>query len=139
MASVSVTIDIDEMHVPKIDEAAVGRWIESRLNDARNRFIQRVSRGGGAGRIYRHGKRSQHHASAPGEYPATDSGRLVNSVHYEMRGPYSGALVSDVGYAGFLTEGTVRMAPRKMLADALHEVLESNPRKDLLARALTSE
>lgn len=136
MASVTVSIDVGDMPQPTIDDDAISSWIEARLNDARNLFVQRVSRGGGGGRVY---GRREHRASAPGEYPATDSGRLVNSVHYEMRGPREGALFSDVEYAAYLTEGTFKMAPRLMLADALEEVLNNRPRTDVLARVARME
>lgn len=140
MASLSVSIDIDpEIGAPSLSDDVISAWVEARLNDARNIFIQRMSRGGGSGRLYRHGRRTVHRASAEHEYPATDSGRLVNSVDYEMRGPREGALVTQVEYAKFLTEGTAHMAARRMLADALAEALENRPQGDALARAARIE
>src|SRR5262249_41818865 len=101
-----------------------------------NLFIQRVSRGGGSGREYRRGSRRRHRASAPGEYPATDTGRLVNSIAYQMHGPREGAIFSDLEYAGYLADGTSRMDPRKMLRDALQEVLDNDPNPGPLAGAV---
>jgi hypothetical protein len=130
MVGISVTIEFDDMPMPEVDEEAIGRWIEGRLNAARNLFIRNVSRGGGTGRTYRRGRRGVHQASAPGEYPVTDSGRLVNSIDYEMNGPLRGTLFSTVEYARFLRDGTTgirEMKPRKMLDEALEEALATGP------------
>lgn len=135
MVAINVSFDLDDLPEPAVDDAAISAWIEARLNDARNLFIQRVSRGGGGGQTYRRGHGRYHRASAPGEYPATDSGRLVNSVNYQMHGSREGSLFSDVEYSRYLTEGTVHMAARRMLADTLTEVLENRPASDRLASA----
>jgi hypothetical protein len=132
---VDVVVTIPELPNVEIDDEAISRWISSRLNAARNVFIRRVSRGGGSGRVYRRGKR-HHVASAPGEYPVTDSGRLVSSVDWELLEARSGRLLSDIDYAAYLTSGTSTMAPRKMLADALDEALNYATDPDGLAQAL---
>lgn len=129
-----ITIQLELEGMPTeavIEDDVISAWIEARLNDGRNTFIQNVSRGGGSGHRY-----GNHTASAPGEYPATDTGRLVNSVDYQMHNPREGALVSDVKYAEYLTDGTQFMAPRKMLADALAEALAARPASDDLAKAV---
>lgn len=136
MAGVHVTIEFDALPEPEIDDEAITAWIESRLNDARNLFIRNVSRGHGGGRTYRRSRgRIVHKASAPDEYPATDGGRLVGSIAPQMLGPREGALYSNVEYARYLAEGTQHMAPRRMLADAIAEVIENQPRGDVLASA----
>lgn len=122
MISATIEINIPEMPQPSIDEATVTRWIESRLNGARNRFIKNVSAG-------------KPNPSKPGEYPRTDTGRLVNSAHAQMLSPFEGSLRSDVEYAEYLTRGTSRMAPRKMLREALDEEILDRPETDQLARA----
>ena len=133
MTGVTVKATISDLAVPVIDDATITAWIEDRLNDGRNTFVRSVSRGGGGGRVY---GRRKHHASAPGEYPVTDGGRLVNSVDTQMHGAREGALTSDVLYAAWLTDGTKRMAPRKMLKDALTEALTARPQEDQLAKAV---
>lgn len=52
-----------------------------------------------------------HIASAPGEPPANRSGRLANSFEYKV-GTYDLVVGSDLNYAKFLEEGTVKMKPR---------------------------
>ena len=131
---VSVRVDVPTILVPEVDDDVIAGWIEARLNNARNHFIMQMARGGGGGRVYRRGQKF-HRASAPGEYPVTDGGRLANSVSIQMTDKLEGRLSSDVEYAEYLTSGTSRMAPRKMLADALQEMMERRPMFTDLARA----
>jgi hypothetical protein len=126
MALVGLEITMKNLPRPLRDEHAVTAWIEARLNDARNTFVRNVSRGTGGGRVYSRGRRT-HRASAPGEYPATDTGRLVNSVDYRMVSPTEGVLFSDIDYAEYLTKGTRHMAKRKMMREAVEEALASRP------------
>jgi len=80
-----------------------------------------------SGRVYVRGNVS-HQSSAPGEAPASDTGRLVNSINGEL---VKGALESIVRagsgvvkYARMLEFGTVRMAARPFFTPAV----ESNRR-----------
>lgn len=139
MVSVNLSFDLDDLPEPKVDDEAISTWIEARLNEARNLFVQRVSRGGGGGRVYRRGRHITHRASGPGEYPATDQGRLVNSIATQMHGPREGSIFSDLEYSRYLTEGTAHMSARRMLRDALLEVLENVPGTDRLANAAKIE
>jgi|GEM_PF-2045142 len=132
-------VEITIPHLPniEIDDDAIAAWIEGRLDDAHELFIRQMSRGRGGGRIYRRPGRTLHYASAPGEYPVTDSGgRLVGSVHPEMTDKREGQLWSDVQYAGYLTSGTERMEPRRMLEDVINDVLAQRPESDQLARCV---
>jgi hypothetical protein len=129
--TVSVKSTASDMPEVRIDEDIIEAWIEERLNEARDTFVLHLS-GGGGGRTYKGG----HRASAPGQYPATDSGRLANSVDYQMRDSREGALFSDIEYATYLTDGTIHMAPRKMLYDAIEEVLGTRASTEALTRAV---
>jgi len=131
MTAISVTVTVSGDVRPRIDDSVIAAWIDARLNDGRNTFITNASRGGGGGRQY-----GRHRASAPGEYPATDSGRLVNSVDSQMNSDYEGELFSDVEYGRYLAGGTSRMAPRKMLYEALTEALDARPDFDALTAAV---
>jgi len=97
---VTLEIKADGLPVPSIDEDVVTRWIQARLNGARNRFVRSVSAG-------------KPNPSKPGEYPRTDTGRLVNSAATQMVHWNEGSLRSDVAYAEYLTRGTPMMAPRE--------------------------
>jgi len=131
MAGVSVKISVRLPSLSaEIDEDVIAGWIEDRLNDGRNTFIMHMS-DGGSGIDY-----GGHIASAPGEYPQTWGGALANSVMPEMHGTRSGSLISDVIYAGYLTTGTKKMAPRQMFAEALEEVIDARPETDALRGAV---
>jgi hypothetical protein len=89
----------------------LAQWLQAKLDEARNYFIQNASGPS---------------PSAPGAYPGLRSGALVGSINVEASG-LSGSISAGVGYAGFLASGTRRMAPRKMLREALDETLPQNP------------
>ncbi len=69
----------------------------------------------GSGRIY-----GKHQASAPGEPPAVDTGRLRNATQADTQvrrdgDDIVGRVVANVDYAHALEVGTERMAPRPFL------------------------
>lgn len=71
-----------------------------------------------SGRVYeKYDPRRTHTASAPGQYPASDTGRLLGSVRMEL--PTSARLVGRVGtavdYGAYLEFGTSRMTARPWL------------------------
>ena len=73
---------------------------------------------GGGGRTYQKSNPTRTHtASAPGSYPATDTGRLVSSVRMIL--PNVGTMTGEVGtavkYGAWLEFGTSRMAARPWL------------------------
>lgn len=77
---------------------------------------QGIGRGTKSGRVYRRGGVT-HQASAPGQYPASDTGRLLSSVQVVL--PTASRLEGEVGtnvmYGRFLEFGTSRMAARPWL------------------------
>lgn len=80
----------------------------------------------GSGVTYKRGKNGTHQASAPGEPPAPDSNRLVNSIHHEVGGD-SARVGTDEPYAKPLEFGTTTagrghhtvIAPRPFMRPAL--------------------
>jgi phage gpG-like protein len=84
--------------------------------DTHNFAKEGIQRGPKSGRVY--GKRG-HRASAPGEYPASDTGRLASSVTMILPAavaPKVTAVVgTDVMYGKYLEFGTSRMAARPWL------------------------
>jgi HK97 gp10 family phage protein len=92
-----------------------------------NRAVEGIIDPPKTGRIYRskHRKGKLHQASAPGEFPAADSGRLHQSItHAEVPAP-AGTIAVEVAanapYATFLELGTSKMEPRPFMAPALRE------------------
>lgn len=73
----------------------------------------------GTGRVY-----GRHTASAPGEPPAPDTGRLRNAVQTEVyRSPtaVTGEVSINTEYAAALELGTERMAPRPFASTVVRE------------------
>lgn len=69
------------------------------------------------GVVYKRNGRS-HHASAPGESPAIDTGRLSRSLKERYPDPFTGEVVSDEEYASILEYGGKNMAARPFLGPA---------------------
>lgn len=61
-------------------------------------------------------------ASAAGEYPAVQTGRLMASIQTRVRGNEM-TIGTTAPYARYLAEGTTRMGKRKMSEDALEEAI----------------
>lgn len=76
-----------------------------------------IQRGGRSGRIYRKYKpRREHRASAPGEPPKTDTGRLVSSIKTDVDADrLGGAVGTNLKYGEYLEFGTKNMAARPWL------------------------
>jgi HK97 gp10 family phage protein len=78
----------------------------------------------GRGRLYARyrGGRSPilHRASAPGDYPATDTGRLLSSIATDFS-DLTAEIGSHVNYSGFLEAGTSKMQARPWLLPSLKE------------------
>lgn len=88
----------------------IHRAVIAATTKARTAAIQNVQRGEKSGVIY-----GNHQASAAGESPATDTGRLVGSI--EMDAP-RGLIKSKLDYAFWLEFGTQHIAPRPFLRPA---------------------
>lgn len=102
-----------------VDDAELHKWLTIIGEEAKKHFTKGV-RSQHTGRVgYRKGG-GRFIRSAPGEYPAEDSGRLLAST--KMRVTRTTVVIgTDVFYAKFLTEGTRMMEKRKMYREALAE------------------
>lgn len=74
----------------------------------------------GSGQTYQRGGVA-HTASAPGESPATDTGRYKSSIRHELRA-ISARVLTDVEYAAPLEFGTDDIEPRPMWEVVINEV-----------------
>lgn len=102
------------------------RWVKSIMGPPKSGEVYTTrffTIGQGAGRIVvPYGSRPAHQASAAGEYPASDSGRLVNSRRIEYHtGERRASMIVAAKYALHLEYGTDRMEPRPHLRRALAE------------------
>lgn len=82
--------------------------------------VRGVQRGPATGRTYRKSApRRVHTASSPGEYPASDTGRLASSIKLQLpmvgsRNPV-GQVYTNLRYGVYLELGTVKMRARPFL------------------------
>lgn len=133
-------IEIDDTALDAFLDRVVPADIERRAFNVENRAKRLlVMHGGGRvyttrfwrdrqGRLRRGGRRVPHQASAPGQPPATDTGRLLQSIHHEIHGvgqDVEARIGSDVNYAIYLELGTRYMAPRPFLRPALQAAGDS--------------
>jgi HK97 gp10 family phage protein len=98
---------------------AVFRGIVRGTEQVRADAVRSIMSGGRSGRVYiRRGV--THQASAPGEPPASDTGRLANSIRTEYDATrLVGRVVVDAVHGPFLEYGTQTLAPRPFLRPAL--------------------
>ena len=108
----------------KLTEAALEHaWKESGIT-VTNRLRYILSNGPRTGRVYTIRGR-KHQASAPGEAPARLTGKLIQSVDYEVTGHHTlevgEHVLEDGPIAGWLEFGTKKMAPRPHLKVAVEQ------------------
>lgn len=95
----------------KFDDA-VADAIEDTILQIRTEVIKGLQRGPASGRVYKKSNpKRTHQASAPGQPPMSDTGRLVGSIYMDIR-PTSATVGSRLAYAHYLEFGTRKMAPR---------------------------
>jgi HK97 gp10 family phage protein len=98
---------------------AMMRGVVKGVETVRSAAIQSIQSGPKTGRIYRRGS-VIHQASAPGQSPASDTGRLVNSIvtSYQPE-TLSGTVQAGTEYAPYLEFGTATIEPRPFMRPAL--------------------
>lgn len=114
MASLSLTLQLvklDKFHADFRAEL-IRAYLELVGREAVKAF-QRGSAAAGGGRMGRYRSASQ-----PGDWPARQSGSMFGDFRYELSGD-SVTIGSSVFYAGFVFNGTSKMAKRKGDNEAL--------------------
>lgn len=118
MAKAKVTVTLDVPLAQAVSQAAAERGVRAVVLDA-ERVMKVMLSQPGSGRIYPRGKTGFHRASAPGEPPAPDTGRLRNSVQTEVfraPGEVSGRVSVNTEYAAALELGTEKVKRRPYLS-----------------------
>lgn len=103
----------------------------------RNEALRLIMQTAKTGRLYRI-RGVVHQASAPGEPPASDTGRLANSIStaYDQE-KLVGTVSANTEYASFLEYGTAKMEARPFMRPALAEKTEEVT--ELINRAIAAE
>ena len=120
-----VRVQIDQALANRVALDAAERGIRAATIEAESLTKVLLSQPGG-GKIYSRGKTVQHRASAPGEPPAPDTGRLRASITTEVvRGASEvrGIVTANTEYAAALELGTEKMRPRPYLSRVPREFI----------------
>jgi HK97 gp10 family phage protein len=84
--------------------------------------IKSIQRGPASGRTYEKFKpRRTHRASAPGEAPQSDTGRLAGSIESQRITVLSYSVGTPLDYGRFLEFGTMKIAERPWLRPAIEK------------------
>ena len=101
-------------------EAEARKAVEATALEVRGDIVKRYQRGPKTGKQYTRGNVT-HQASAPGEAPATDTGRLASATEYSMTGKLSAEVSNSVIYGPMLEFGTQSIEPRPAWRPAVQE------------------
>ena len=127
-----ITFDMSEVEglVSAIDDAS-GPAMQETFNQlaelTRGEAVKAIQSGPATGIVYeKSNPRRTHQASAPGEAPMTDEGRLASSIAVDVKSPASVKRVRDakaetgsnLEYADWLENGTSRMEARPFMFPA---------------------
>lgn len=109
--------------------AEVRRALQRGALAIENRAVEGIINPPKTGRVYKskHRKGATHQASAPGEFPAADSGRLhqsITSVEASTGDTIRFETGGNVDYATYLELGTSRMEPRPFLTPSYDENID---------------
>jgi len=86
-------------------------------------IVKSLDNGPASGRTYRKSNPTRTHtASAPGQPPMTDTGRLANSITFDRIGDLTATVGSELIYATWLEYGTSRMASRPFFRPAVERM-----------------
>jgi phage gpG-like protein len=95
--------------------------VKGTAQNVRTHAIKSIQRGTKSGVTYKKTNPNRtHRASAPGEAPATDTGRLAGSIRADIEGK-SAEVSANTEYASPLEFGTQKIEPRPFLFPALEK------------------
>lgn len=114
-----MSVSFDSAAILEAARRAAMRAIVRGTESVRNEAISLILNAPKTGRVYQR-RGVEHQASAPGEPPASDIGRLVNSIRtsYDV-GELVGTVIASTAYAPHLEYGTQKIEPRPFMRPAL--------------------
>lgn len=122
MSKISIKVQgVDELfadlkRLGAISEDAVVDTINDLAMDTHSNAVQGIQRGPASGRTYTRGNVT-HRASAEGEYPMSDTGRLASNVEFTVasKSKPQAEVGTNIIYGRWLEFGTSKMAARPWL------------------------
>lgn len=131
-----MSVKIDTQQFRANVRVAAFKGLVRATEHVRNEVVRLLTSSSHSGRTYiRRGV--AHQASAPGEPPATDTGRLVGSIRTEYdEAQMVGRVIASTKYAAMLEFGTQRMEPRPFMRPALensHDEIVNDIKTDVMA------
>ena len=128
MAKVTVTENTIERKLTALRKAgpdAVHEFVTELTLDIHARAVRGIKSKPATGRIYRKSNPNRTHtASAPGEYPMSDTGRLASSIQFELptnRTRPQGVVGTNLNYGKFLEFKPANRGGRPWLSRAVKE------------------
>jgi HK97 gp10 family phage protein len=95
--------------------------VRGTAQNIRTHAVKSIQRGPKTGVEYQKYKPNRRHrASAPGQAPATDTGRLAGAIKADINGKKA-EVVADTEYAAWLEFGTQDMEPRPFMVPAMEK------------------
>jgi HK97 gp10 family phage protein len=95
--------------------------VRGTAQNVRSHAVRSIQRGTKSGTVYKKtNPKRTHTASAPGEAPATDTGRLASSMSANIDG-LRAEVSANTNYAAELEFGTQRMQPRPFMLPAIEK------------------
>lgn len=100
-----------------------GKAVLATAVEMRADIVTSIQRGPASGRTYKKSNPTRTHtASAPGQPPMSDTGRLANSITFDRVGDLTATVGSALNYAPWLEYGTSRMAARPFFRPAIERM-----------------
>lgn len=129
--SINVKIDgIDDLladlkRLGTISDDLVVDTINDLAMDTQQEAVRGIQRGPASGRTYKRGTVT-HTASAPGQFPMSDTGRLASNVEFEVatKSRQVAVVGTNIEYGAHLEFGTSKMAARPWLMPSFRKATE---------------
>lgn len=103
--------------------AEVGKAVIGTALELQGDIKRSIQRGPASGRVYqKYNPRRTHQASAPGQAPMSDTGRLANSIFFDKAGELTAVVGSSIVYALHLEYGSTRMGARPFFRPAVERM-----------------
>ena len=102
-------------------EKRVGDGVNATGLELRGEIVKKYNHGPATGLWYQSGEIS-HQASAPGEAPMTDTGRLAGSVSFKKEQGIAVSVFTEVEYGPWLEFGTMNIKARPAWEPAIEEM-----------------